>query len=905
MKRALVLLTALATVFALAIPAVAEPQGIDPVEPVPSNEDGVFTDETPSAWFIELNSEPTTEGGSEATIEAEQDALRSNAEDLGIELEERHSFSTLWNGVSVEVTPGEAGKLQQLDEVKAVYPVIKVDMPQPQEGGNPDLATAIAMTGADIAQSDLGYTGEGVKVAVMDTGIDYDNPDLGGAFGPGNRVAAGYDFVGDDYNADPDSPSYNPIPSPDDDPDDCQGHGTHVAGIVGANGEVVGVAPAVTFGAYRVFGCEGSTDADIMLAAMEMALADDMDILNMSIGSAFTWPGYPTAVGADNMVDAGMIVVASIGNEGASGTFSAGAPGLGEKVIGVASYDNTDTRLNIMQADDEATEPFDIGYIPMSFAEEPPTEGSNGVVYIGRMCTTLGDTPEADPTGQIALIVRGECSFLEKAEGAIAAGAEAVIVHNNVAGNFSGTLGQEPSEPIVAVGISLAAGEYIRSLTEPTITWTDRSGIFPDPNGGKISSFSSWGLAPDLSLKPDLGAPGGNIYSTYPLEQGGHAILSGTSMASPHVAGAVALMLQANPGTAVEDVRDILQNSADPALLSGFPEDYLLYEHVHRQGAGMVDVDDSILSTTLVKPGKIALGETDGTPITKTVTVHNSNNADVTYDLSIPTDAFGAMGGMASTGTMADELDPLWFTSGSVDMPASIMVPAGSSVSFDATFTFVPGVDVPDLSQFGSWITLTEQVPEPAEGEESVEPEVLRVPFAGFAGDYQALTVLEPNPYGLPWLSYLEGENFNQIAEEGHVFTMEDDDIPYVLAHLHHQSDSLTIDLYNARTGRPVHNIWRTGIEEELLPRNATSTGFFAWEWDGKRVDNNGPLSWLLREVPDGDYYFVVTIEKALGDPEVAEHVESWESPTFTVDRPNPWLDWLRDLLDRLRRWRP
>jgi subtilisin family serine protease len=175
------------------------------------------------------------------------------------------------------------------------------------------------MTGADVAQSDLGYTGDGIKVAVMDTGIDYDHPDLGGCFGDGCRVAYGFDLVGDDFNADSTDPGFNPIPTPDDDPDDCQGHGTHVAGIVGANGAVVGVAPEATLGAYRVFGCEGSTFADIMIAAMEMALADGMDVLNMSIGSTYQWPQYPTAQASDRLVNQGMVVVASIGNSGATG----------------------------------------------------------------------------------------------------------------------------------------------------------------------------------------------------------------------------------------------------------------------------------------------------------------------------------------------------------------------------------------------------------------------------------------------------------------------------------------------------------------------------------------------------------------------------------------------------------
>ena len=111
----------------------------------------------------------------------------------------------------------------------------------------------------------------------------------------------------------------------------------------------------MTFGAYRVFGCEGSTTADIMIAAMERALADGMQVLNMSIGSAFQWPQYPTAVAATRLVNRGMVVVASIGNSGANGLYSAGAPGLGEKVIGVASYDNTNVLPAVFHASTAAT----------------------------------------------------------------------------------------------------------------------------------------------------------------------------------------------------------------------------------------------------------------------------------------------------------------------------------------------------------------------------------------------------------------------------------------------------------------------------------------------------------------------------------------------------------------------
>src|SRR3989304_128836 len=103
------------------------------------------------------------------------------------------------------------------------------------------------------------------------------------------------------------------------------------------------------------------------------------------------------------------------------------------------------------------------------------------------------------------------------------------------------------------------------------LTWTDQTVITPVATGNLISSFSSYGLSPDLALKPDIGAPGGNIWSTYPLEQGGFANISGTSMSSPHVAGAVALLLQAWPNTPSQAVRGILMNSADPKPWWGTP----------------------------------------------------------------------------------------------------------------------------------------------------------------------------------------------------------------------------------------------------------------------------------------------------------------------------------------------
>jgi hypothetical protein len=203
-------------------------------------------------WFVELSGAPTADGNTLAAVQSEKAAFRKAAAAAGISYAERRSFDVLFNGLSIAIAPSERLKLSRLSGVKALYPVEIIQAPiveKTNAGAAPDLATAIAMTGADVAQNTLGLSGAGVKVAVMDTGIDIDHPDLGGSGVPGTtpfpsaRVTHGWDFVGDAYNADPASPSYNPVPTPDAIPDDCAGHGTHVAGIVGANGQVKGVAP--------------------------------------------------------------------------------------------------------------------------------------------------------------------------------------------------------------------------------------------------------------------------------------------------------------------------------------------------------------------------------------------------------------------------------------------------------------------------------------------------------------------------------------------------------------------------------------------------------------------------------------------------------------------------------------
>lgn len=842
-------------------PAAADDGGpIEPLYPVYSSDTGRMVDETPRLWFVEFNGSPTADGGRLTTVRAEKQTFRARAERAGLEFTERFAYDKLWNGISIEVSPSELPKLFRIPGVKAVYPVETYTLPQPVENPSPELVSALAMTGADIAQSELGFTGKGVKVAVMDTGVDIDHPDLGGCFGPGCRVFTGYDFVGDAFNADSTSPTYNPVPEPDPIPDDCNGHGTHVAGIIGANGVIKGVAPDVMFGAYRVFGCEGSTTADIMLMAMERALDDGMQILNMSIGSAFQWPQYPTAQAADRLVKKGMVVVASIGNSGASGVYSAGAPGLGNQVIGVASFDNTDIFLKIFLVSPDDTP---IGYGVASSAPEPPASGTYPMARTGTVASTAdacSPLPENSLLGKVALIRRGGCTFHQKSLNAMNAGAIAVVLYNNVAGRFSATVQGTPEITIPVVTISNTEGALIDSrlaLGDVNMTWTDQSDSFPNPTGGLISSFSSYGLSPDLNLKPDIGAPGGLIYSTFPLEQGGYATLSGTSMSSPHVAGAAALLLQARPNLPAGVVRTIFQNTADPAVWWGNPGLGFL-DNVHRQGAGMLDIPQAILSTVKVEPSKLALGESETGPNTRTITIANEGNTAIVFSLSHQP-ALGTHGSTFSPSFNAS------FASISFNVD-EVKVAPKSKVRVNVTIT--PPTS-PLNGQYGGYIVLTSQ-----------DGKVYRVPYAGFIGDYQSIQVLAPTSYGFPWLSVLYMGSFYQLGDLDWWFSMEGDDIPYFLVHFDHQSRKFKMEVYQDLEKGP-DRFWYNAYDESYLPRNSSATGFFAFPFDGFTYAGSSVF-----EVPDGIYYVKISVLKALGDANNPAHWETWTSPRFEIDRP-------------------
>lgn len=832
------------------------------------------------AWFVELAGKPVADGANVAVVLAEQAAFRAAAAQAGVVMTERRSFNSLFNGMSVLVSASDRAKLARVAGVKALHPVETVLAPTPEavEGSAADMAFAISLTGVNVVQNTLGLTGAGVKVGIIDSGIDIDHPAFGGSGTPGTtsfptlRVVAGYDFVGDGFNAIGTGAAL--IPVPDANPDDCGGHGTHVAGIVGGNGGGIrGVAPGVTFGAYRVFGCSGSTTSDIILAALERALADGMQVINQSLGASRQWPQYPTAQATSRLAKKGVVMVASIGNSGPGGSspdglWAAGAPGVGESVIGVASFDNAQLSFQVNGTP--------IGYNAAVGSPAAPTTGSLTMAKTGTPTTTNdGCTALAagSLTGRAVLIRRGTCGFYVKASNAQAAGASAVVLYNNAAGALNPSVSGTPAITIPVVAITAAQGATLDAAIAAgptTLNWSATAVAFPFGTGGLISGFSSFGMAADLTVKPDIGAPGGGILSSYPLELGGSATLSGTSMSSPHTAGIAALILQALPNAALGRESAVVGRSAPPMINmatrlmnTAKPKNWSgnaalgLLDHSFRQGAGMADALAAVQSQQFVVPGKFSTGESQTGPTVQRLIIRNDALVPVTYTLG------HASGVAAGPNT---QVGASYNITGVFDAPATVtfsaptvLVPAKGTASVTVTVTANGGL--PDRSLYGGYVTLTP----------GADGRPINVLYAGFKGDYQSTQVLTPTASGFPWLAKLVGTSYsNQPA--GATFTMAGSDTAFVLYHLDHLSRTLKVEALDAAT------LVSRGIigEDQYVGRSATPTGFFATNWDG---------STSAGVQANGTYVIRVSVLKALGDPANPAHWEIWNSPTVTIAR--------------------
>ncbi|GAA1375950.1 S8 family serine peptidase [Catellatospora chokoriensis] len=580
--------------------------------------------------------------GARQAVQDRQRAFLDGARGKGLRLTRERPLSLLVNAVAATVPADEVARLSALPGVLAVVPDAPVraytDVSVPLIG-----ATEVWQRKDDTGTP---AKGKGVTVAVIDSGVDYSHPDLGGGLGEGFKVVGGYDFVNGDA-----------------DPMDDNGHGTHVAGIIAGKaattGGVTGVAPEASLLAYKAMNEWGEGWTSDIVASIEAA-ADPAnphraDVINMSLG------GYgdgldPLGLAATAATRAGVVVVAAAGNSG-PGRDTVGTPAVADGVIAVgASTSNMvlptayvggvrlQTYRGVLSAN-PAAKPVtgrlvDAGY---GSTEELDAAGDlrGKVVRITGFAAPVLDylsqweldlAKELERRGALA-VVSGQADsgpVVAAADGSVPV-APSTSVKGLAKGLAKDLVGTQASgdlyrmDKLVVLGMDgtqheeltarLAAGPVDVTLQGEDVT-------------DRIAAFSSRGPSLRFGLKPDLVAPGVGIRSTVPtaLFGPGQYLMSGTSMAAPHVAGAAALLRQLHPGQEPAQVLATLTGTAKP--VGGTPTAY---------GAGRLDVAAAARATLTADPASVSFGLADlgGSTVggSRTVTLHNSDTRAMTVRL--------------------------------------------------------------------------------------------------------------------------------------------------------------------------------------------------------------------------------------------------------------------------------
>jgi len=550
----------------------------------------------------------------EQRIAAQHESIRPAIEAHGGKVLAR--FHGALNGIKVDVHASQVAALSALPGVVKVLPV-----------GHYHLNNIVSVPFIGVPtvwQGTPGFRGEGIKIAIIDTGVDYTHANFGGPgttaafavaqgtstqpadptlFGPdAPKVKGGTDLVGDNYDAGSTDPAKN-TPMPDPNPLDCNGHGSHVSGTAAGFGVTStgatyqgpydssiyaspqnfrigpGVAPKADLYMVRAFGCAGSASTDVIVEAIDWAVQHDMDVISMSLGSDEATGDTADALASTNAANAGIIVVAAAGNAGPA-PYVLGSPASGDGSIAAAATDVhasfpgaevTPTPGTPLVAQDSNGVTLPTTALPVMVLPDTKGTGSNGI--------SLGCDPAeytaAGVSGKLVVTVRGTCARVARAVYGQQAGASAVALINNGPGYppFEGAITSNPDTgmafnvtiPFLGVLRSdeadLAGGKTAK-LTATSV---------PNPGFRTAAGFSSGGPRyGDSVLKPSATAPGVSVTSTLSGSGNGALTISGTSMATPHISGVGALTRQAHPTWSEQQLAAAVVETADPTQLTDY-----------------------------------------------------------------------------------------------------------------------------------------------------------------------------------------------------------------------------------------------------------------------------------------------------------------------------------------------
>lgn len=695
--------------------------------------------------------------------------------------EETHGSEALENITNTEVevtqpaveTPaisekkvGEEEKLAVADETTAIS---NQEEAKPQ---NIDSNTIITVPKV----WDSGYKGEGTVVAIIDSGLDVDHDVLhisdistakyksekeieaakeaaGITYGEwfNDKVVFGYNYV-----------DVNTILKEE----DKRSHGMHVTSIATGNptqpvaGQLMyGVAPEAQVMFMRVFSdLKATTGAALYVKAIEDAVKLGADSINLSLGGAngsVVNMNENVTAAIEAARRAGVSVVIAAGNDGTFGSGHSnpsadypdyglvGAPSTARDAISVASYNNTTVGskvINIIGLENNA----DLNYGKSSFdnpEKSPvPFEIGKEYEYVYAGIGQASDFDGLDLTGKLALIKRGTITFSEKIANATAAGAVGVVIFNSRPGEANVSMQLDDTAiAIPSVFIPLEFGEALVANSYK-IAFNNETDIRPNPEAGLLSDFSSWGLSADGELKPDLAAPGGAIYAA--INDNDYANMQGTSMASPHVAGAAVLVkqyLQATyPTKSPQEIEALVKHLLMSTAKAHVNKETTAYTSPRQQGAGIIDTAAAI-STGLYLTGEdgygsITLGNVEDT-FSFTVTLHNITNEDKTLNYST----------QLTTDTVQNGLITL--------APRLLAEIPGGKVTVKANSSTTVTINV-DASSFAEELTGLMKNGYYLEGfvrftDVADDGDIVSIPYVGFRGEFQNLAVLEEPIYNL------------------------------------------------------------------------------------------------------------------------------------------------------------
>ncbi|SCZ89712.1 BZ3500_MvSof-1268-A1-R1_Chr9g10566 [Microbotryum saponariae] len=556
-----------------------------------------------------------------------------------------------------------------------------------------------AMSGVDDLHR-RGVKGKGTHVCVIDTGADYKNPILGGGFGPGYKLTTGYDFVGDDGQ----SPSNDPYT-------ECDKHATHILGIIGANENpygFLGVAPEATLGLYRIFACrqQGGQD-DTLVQAMLRAEADGCQVISMSFeaGNSDWGDDYPPRTVMNGLSAKGIIFLASSGNSGAAGLFSAQDPAIVSSVLSVGSVDVTAfARVFPLSFDDSSLKP--VGYLsvlPIMLNDSMPlyfVTQSEKLDLNNPACASLPATIQ-DLSKKITVVqLTPQCDLTSLQIHLTARNARYVIVHDIANRPVAAASFYVPGIDQGTYFLGMSKDDGLRLLsyykTDPSlrVNFRTRMPLAPLPNpstGGLISAYSSHGPSNSLaSPGTHIVAPGGSILSTLPMSMGSIGIISGTSMSIPFVAGVTALLLSSpsKKGLSSDQLRALLATTAK-SVMGGSTKGDGRPASVLVQGGGLVSAPHVFDAKTLVEPYFLAMNDFSSHERTRSIKLTNHNLRAVTYVFkNLPAETLALFNESVSSDSLIPASPPCLVKSAQVSFsPTKLTVPAAGSASFQVTIT--------------------------------------------------------------------------------------------------------------------------------------------------------------------------------------------------------------------------